>query len=244
MVLTGLMLGLGREMRAGEVPPPPNMVRPSVEPLIMFGKPSARSPGTYSAGVAEIIQMLDAGVEPPVLLAYIQRSCIPYEPDATELITLKDRGASTEILLALLHRGDQVRVGLLEAPTNPHPPPAARVPDYILHAINPADPEDEPVSEIVPEATPDANYTSTWPVGISWYVPPGTAQGRRTLHPGDRRSAGGGDRRYSGAAEPASRGAPAASDRSHRQGSHPGTPSHGIQGSGRSGQRPSGGRAR
>src|SRR5208283_44014 len=64
-------------------------------PLIISGRQSARPAGTYSAGITEIIKMLDANIDAQVILAYIQNSPIAYNPEATELIALKDHGAST-----------------------------------------------------------------------------------------------------------------------------------------------------
>ena len=46
----------------------------TVPPLILSGRQSARPAGTYSAGIADIIKMLDAKVDAPVILAYIQNS--------------------------------------------------------------------------------------------------------------------------------------------------------------------------
>src|SRR3974377_68764 len=68
-----------------------------VPPLILSGRQSTRPAGTYSTGIGEIIAMLDAKVSTEVLLAYIENSSIPYNPDATELIALKSHGASAEV---------------------------------------------------------------------------------------------------------------------------------------------------
>ena len=102
----------------------------TVPPLILSGRQSARPAGTYSAGIAEIIKMLDAKVDAPVILAYIQNSPIPYNPEATELIALKEHGASTEMLMALLHHGDELRLQLAQAQSAVNPPPAAPAYDY------------------------------------------------------------------------------------------------------------------
>jgi hypothetical protein len=78
----------------------------SIENRVPPDRQSARPPGTYSAGIAEIIKMLAAEIGAQVILAYIQNSPIPYNPEATELVTLKEHGASTELLVALLRHGD------------------------------------------------------------------------------------------------------------------------------------------
>src|SRR6516162_9415685 len=60
----------------------------AVAPLILSGKQRARPEGTYSAGIADLISMLDANVDSGVILKYIENSAIAYNPDATELIAL------------------------------------------------------------------------------------------------------------------------------------------------------------
>src|SRR5664279_3980346 len=59
----------------------------TVSPLILSGRQSDRPAGTYSAVITDIIKMLDAKVDAPVILAYIQNSPIPYNPDACLLYT-------------------------------------------------------------------------------------------------------------------------------------------------------------
>jgi hypothetical protein len=109
----------------------------SVAPLILSGRQSDRPAGTFSPGVAEIIKMLDAQVDATVLLAFIQNSAIPYDPDATELIALKAHSASTEILTAMLHHGDELRLRFARAATSANPAPAAPAYDYPPDAAYP-----------------------------------------------------------------------------------------------------------
>jgi hypothetical protein len=111
---------------------------PAVAPLILSGRQSARPAGTFSPGVTEIIKMLDAKVETEVLLAFIQNSPIPYNPDAAELIALKEHGASTEILTSILHHGDELRVRLAQAESSNSPPPATPTYDYASATAPPA----------------------------------------------------------------------------------------------------------
>ena len=120
IVSTGVLLGVSTPAATA----PANSSSP-VAPLILSGRQSTRPAGTFSPGVTEIIKMLDAKVETEVLLAYIQSSAIPYNPDAAELIALKEHGASTEILTAILHHGDELRLRLAQAQSSPNPQPAA-----------------------------------------------------------------------------------------------------------------------
>ncbi|HWV99372.1 MAG TPA: hypothetical protein VNZ64_06720 [Candidatus Acidoferrum sp.] len=116
----------------------PTNSSPTVAPLILSGRQSARPAGTYSAGVAELIKMLDAKVETEVMLAYIQGSPIAYNPDATELIGLKEHGASTEMLTTVLHHGDELRLRLAQAESAVNPAPAASAYAYAPEPAYPA----------------------------------------------------------------------------------------------------------
>jgi hypothetical protein len=136
----------------------------TVPPLILSGRQSDRPAGTYSAGVTEIIKMLDAKVDAPVILAYIQNSPSPYNPDATELIALKEHGASTELLVALLHRGDELRLQLAQAQSAINPPPVAPAYDYPPQATYPPYPYVYPDSSPVPYPPTDYSYTYGWPL--------------------------------------------------------------------------------
>src|ERR1022692_1583263 len=110
----------------------------TVQPLILSGRQSTRPAGTYSAGITEIIKLLDAKVDGPVILAYIQNSPIPYNPEAIELIALKEHGASTEAMVALLHRGDELRLQLARAQSWANPPAAAPAYDSAAQVAYPA----------------------------------------------------------------------------------------------------------
>jgi hypothetical protein len=162
------------------------VVTPSttVPPLILSGRQSDRPAGTYSAGIADIIKLLDAKVDAPVILAYIQNSAIPYTPEATELITLKEHGASTETLVALLHHRDELRLQLAQAQSPANPPPAAPAYDNAPAAASPAYPYGYEDSSEAPYPATDDGYASGWPlaywpsVGISGYRPYGYARGR------------------------------------------------------------------
>jgi hypothetical protein len=58
-----------------------------------------------SAGLPEILKMLDAKVDSETIKAFIQNSTMSYHPSAEELILLKEHGAPSDVLKALLeHR--------------------------------------------------------------------------------------------------------------------------------------------
>jgi len=178
IVSIGVLLGV---VSAPATTAPTNS-RPAVAPLILSGRQSTRPAGTVSAGVAEIIKMLDAKVETEVLLAFIQNSSIPYNPDATELIALKEHGASTEILTAILHHGDELRLRLAQAQTSANPPPAAPAYGYPPDTAPPSystAPNPDSVGFAYPAGyygygygygTPWVSRSSTWNGCRPWYA--------------------------------------------------------------------------
>ena len=181
----------------------------TVPPLILSGRQSARPAGTYSAGIADIIKLLDAKVDAPVLLAYIQNSAIPYNPEATELIALKEHGASTETLVALLHRGDELRLQLAQAQSAANPPPAAPAYDYAPQAAYPAYPYGSADTSDAPYPATDDSYPfggplAYWPsVGIGGCGPYWYAHGRYYPRSGYGCPVGdGGHQNWQGAARP------------------------------------------
>ncbi len=220
-------------------------------PLILSGRQSARPAGSYSAGIADIMKMLDAKVEAPVILAYIQNSPVSYNPEATELIALKDHGASTETLVALLHHGDELRLQLAPGQSPANPPPAGPAYTYPPAAAYLPYPYgyDTDASD-APYSATDDSYASGWPlaywpsVGISGYGPYGYAHGRYYPRGGYGYHAGGGGyRNWAGAAPPAPYGPQSGFAPSGEHTSSPVVHSGGSRGSGHSGGH-SGGRSR
>ncbi len=80
----------------------------------------------YSAGIADVVKMVQAKVDMAVIKAYIQNSPVSYNPSATEIIALKSQGISDDLVTAILQRGAEVRTEL--AKTQSTPPPAAAAP--------------------------------------------------------------------------------------------------------------------
>lgn len=64
---------------------------------------------SFSRGVADIVKMVEAKVDPAVIKTYIKSSPTAYNPTAKEIIALKDEGVPAEILTAMLQRGAEVR---------------------------------------------------------------------------------------------------------------------------------------
>ncbi len=87
-----------------------NSVAPSAAAVTQEA-PSTPSapPATFSAGVADILKMVDARVDLEVIQTYVRNSPTAYNPTATEIIALKNRGIGPEILTAMLQRGGELR---------------------------------------------------------------------------------------------------------------------------------------
>jgi hypothetical protein len=82
----------------------------------------------FSAGVADIVKMVDAKVDTEVISTYIKNSPTAYNPSATEIIALKDHGVGAGIITAMLQRGAEVRAQAMRtasAAPAPSVPPAA-----------------------------------------------------------------------------------------------------------------------
>jgi hypothetical protein len=173
LLFTALVLGFAQGLPADTLTTPPGNPGRAVAPLIISGRQSARPAGTYSAGVAEIIKMLEAKVDAQVIFAYIQNSPIPYNPDAAELVALKEHGASTDMLLALIHHGDALRLQMPQAQGAVNPAPAAAPAyDYAPAAAAPAYPSDYYTdSSYAPYPATEYNYgygySYGWPV-VYW----------------------------------------------------------------------------
>jgi len=168
LLLTTIAFGLSQEASATTpAPGAASLGNPgaSVPPLILSGRQSTRPAGTYSAGVAEILQMLDTKLDAPVILAYIQNSSILYNLDAADLIALKDHGASADLLMAILHHADELRLRLAQVLYQVNPSPAVTPAyDYASEPPSPAYPV-TPYSDSGAALYPPATFYS---YGCAW----------------------------------------------------------------------------
>ena len=92
------------------------------------GAQSTNGVNKYSAGIADVLKMVDAGVSKDVIKTYIENSPVAYRPSADEIIALHERGVSGEIITALLHRGAEVRAKLAQAMQASQSPPVRSAP--------------------------------------------------------------------------------------------------------------------
>ena len=96
-------------------------------------KPEASAP-QFSSGIADIVKMVDAKVDPEVIKTYLKSSPVAYNPSATEIIALKEHGVGPELLTAMLQRGAELRAESTRAAA-PAPNPVA--PQVMPGAVNP-----------------------------------------------------------------------------------------------------------
>ena len=127
-----------------------NVVAPATE---ADNQGVAAAPATrFSPGVADILKLVEAKVDPEVVKTFIKNSTTAYNPTATEIIALKDQGVPPEILTAMLQRGAEVRAQSMRAAAAAQPGypqvvnPSAPVYDYGIQPAYPSYPDSSPVS--------------------------------------------------------------------------------------------------
>jgi hypothetical protein len=69
----------------------------------------------YSAGVEDVLRMVDAKIDPTVVQAYIKSASVPYDLRAGEIIALKDHGVPPDVITAMIQRGGELRAQLSHA---------------------------------------------------------------------------------------------------------------------------------
>jgi hypothetical protein len=74
--------------------------------------------------LAQVIRLVQAGVEPSVILTYITNSTDPFNLNSEEIIYLNDLGAAPEIADAMMQRDQQLQQMGVETKSSAAPPPA------------------------------------------------------------------------------------------------------------------------
>jgi hypothetical protein len=141
-----------------------NSVAPTVSRVSQDASPGQNAPAAiFSAGVADILKMVDAKVDAEVVKAYIQNSPIAYSPSAAEIIALKNRGVGPEILTAMLQRGAEVRAQATRLAQGAGSPAAPRAAPAVTGPYAPA----------YDNSTQPAYPQSTYVYPATTYVYPG-----------------------------------------------------------------------
>lgn len=171
VLLAGLALGQAVVL-AGETPA--GSPKPAAAPIIITNTPlnaegsKGKAGGplpALSAGLPDIVRMYQAGVEEPVMLAFVQSATIAYHPSAKEIIYLRELGVSQAVLTALLKRGGDLRerAAELEREERIRSVPPAQAPFV---------PGQQPTGGLLPESAgypgPYSTYVDSYPVGVGY----------------------------------------------------------------------------
>ena len=143
---------------------------PSHRPTVLSTRTHPRAQNApvarFSPGVADIVKMVDAKVDPEVVKTYIQNSPTAYNPSATEIIALKDHGVGSDILTAMLQHGAEVRTQAVRAAAGAGNLPAPQAPAGMANPYAPAyDYDTQPVYPSYAYTYPGASYAYPW----YWY---------------------------------------------------------------------------
>jgi hypothetical protein len=143
-------------------------------------KPGEAAPPRLSGGVAEIVRMVEGGVEPSVMEAYIQNTNIPFYPSAAEIVYLHELGVSSQIITALIRRGGEVRAqqaqvskDLQQQIAQQQQQAAANANNYNQAAAAPVTYVRQPASyNYYVNSYPSYSYAyASYPYAYSYYVP-------------------------------------------------------------------------
>jgi hypothetical protein len=132
--------------------------------------PAAR----FSPGVADIVKMVEAKVDPEVIKTYVKSSPTAYNPSATEIIALKDHGVAPEILTAMLQHGAEVRAQSMRAAQAAPNAAASQISPGAVNPYAPAPGYDYGAQSVYPNSVysyPAYSYAYDYPAynyGYSW----------------------------------------------------------------------------
>ena len=104
-----------------------------------------------SAGVADILKMMDGKIDPAVIETYIQNSNIAYYPNADEILQLHKAGVPSQLITALIRRGTELRGQQAQAYREMQEKLAQPRPSTVAAVIEPAAPS-------APMVVPQAEY--------------------------------------------------------------------------------------
>lgn len=71
--------------------------------------PAAQPTAYPPVSIAEVLKMIDAGVSPEIIKAYVEGSPAAYNPNAADLITLKTNGVPDDVTAALMKRVAEIK---------------------------------------------------------------------------------------------------------------------------------------
>ena len=104
-----LMMVMRVSAQTSQTPAP----APAAAQAVESAKPAA------NAGLADILKMIDSGVSPEVVKAYVENAPTPFDLTAADLITLKEHKVTDEITVALLKHSSAAANQAAPAPVTP-----------------------------------------------------------------------------------------------------------------------------
>ena len=156
-----------QKTKSADPAPDTNAVSAAASVTNAPAKPVVRiEPATMvtSPGLQEVIQLCQANVEESVILAYIERSPIPYNPSVEEILYLNDIGIPPQVVAALLKHGRDLTTQAAEnaAPAQPAPLPNT-VPDTLASppTIMASSPPATEVIQSPPPVVPETQVVTT-----------------------------------------------------------------------------------
>jgi hypothetical protein len=126
--------------------------------------------------LAEVVKLIQAGVDVPTMQSYIGNSQNAFNLDADKIIFLKDEGAPSEVINAMMDR-DKALYASAVAPQAPAPPqsPPLPAPEPAVDTTTPADTvdtappaEDVTVNYFYDNLTPYGSWLNVDGVGQCW----------------------------------------------------------------------------
>ncbi len=149
-----------------------NTVESPSAPAPADSAPRALVAPRYSTGVAEVLKMTAAKIDPEVIKAYVRNSSTAYNPTVNEIIGMKDNGVSSEIITAMIQHGGEIRAQAPRAP-QPAPAPYGTQPTYstTAPAYAPAPVQVQPQAYAPEVVYPDYGYTyASYPASSVYYI--------------------------------------------------------------------------
>jgi hypothetical protein len=126
----------------------------------------AESAVTFSAGVGDVLRMVDAKVDPQVIRTFVENSTVAYNLSAAEIIALKTRGVPDDLVASMIARGAQLRAK--GATSNPSSTTTTALPPAALVAPTPQAPAYSYEYLTVP-TYPAPSYNYDYPVSPPYY---------------------------------------------------------------------------
>jgi len=144
------------------------------------GPAATAKPGKLSYGLDEIAKMVEAGVPPEVVEAFIDNSTIAYAPNAEDVVRLHKLGASSRVVAAVIRHGGRLREQGIREFKESQATLSQPAPQGMAAAITPA----VYAPSVQPASITYNNYAYAYPAAVGLGYPiQGYAGARRLCYP-------------------------------------------------------------